>query len=483
MEKNQENQENHEIKITRTNKGKEQVILNSKYKFNLSNKRKDNTKKFKCTEYKTMNKCPSFIILNDKNEVLEYNGSHNHLEKRSDATKSLVKGEIKDRIDKSSDPYNENLKRAFDEICKKIGGIPPDYTTIKSQLSNYKRKKLPDDIKTFDEIPDESIYFKTENDENFMIFKNDDLLIFQSPFQAKLFSKYKDVFADGTFDSAPKPCYQIFITRTYVKKINGYYTTSFSLLRNKTQTAYETLLEEIKKNSNKYNNGIEASPKIFHCDFERAISNAVINIFPNANIKYCVFHYKNTLEKQLIKLCGNNILNNADICTHFNDIMNLPFINPEYIYDIYNKIKNECQEKRYDQFLEFLDYFKKNYLISYETNYWNYYDNIEHITNNASESYNKYLNNLFQNKKPNFFQLLLQLQKEEYKSFNDYDNRMKGNWGKIKQRKLIRTDEIKALVNYYKNMEILLGKKGSDRNDFVNLWLDCLRDLKIKIIN
>ena len=133
--------------------------------------------------------------------------------------------------------------------------------------------------------------------------------------------------------------------------------------------------------------------------------------------------------------------------------------------------------------MEFLDYFKKNYLISYETKYWNYYDNIEHITNNASESYNKYLNDLFQNRKPNFFQFLLQLQKEESKSFVDYDNKMKGIWGKIKRRKLIRTDEIKALVNYYKNMEILLGKKGSNKNDFVELWLDYLRDLNIKIIN
>ena len=187
-----------------------------------------------------------------------------------------------------------------------------------------------------------------------MIFKNNDLLIFQSPFQAKLFSKYKDVFADGTFDSAPKSCYQIFITRTYVKKINGYYTTSFSLLRNKTQTAYETLLEEIKKNSNKYNNGIEASPKIFHCDFERAISNAVVNIFPNANIKYCVWHFKKTLESQLSKSCGNNILKyNTDICAHFNKITNLPFINPEYIYDIYNKIKMRARKKDMINFWNF----------------------------------------------------------------------------------------------------------------------------------
>jgi len=60
--------------------------------------------------------------------------------------------------------------------------------------------------------------------------------------------------------------------------------------------------------------------------------------------------------------------------------------------------------------------------------------------------------------------------------------RMKGIWGKKKQKKLI-TDEIKAIVNYYKNMETLLRIKKSDRNDFVELWMKCLKDLNIKIIN
>jgi len=32
-----------------------------------------------------------------------------------------------------------------------------------------------------------------------MIFKNNNLIIFQSPFQAKLLSNYNDIFADGTF--------------------------------------------------------------------------------------------------------------------------------------------------------------------------------------------------------------------------------------------------------------------------------------------
>ncbi|KAG4104823.1 hypothetical protein H8356DRAFT_1357981 [Neocallimastix lanati (nom. inval.)] len=66
--------------------------------------------------------------------------------------------------------------------------------------------------------------------------------------------------------------------------------------------------------------------------------------------------------------------------------------------DIYSNIKSECQEHNYIQFLEFLkflEYFKKTYLISYETENWNYYDNIEYITNNVSETFNKYLKKLF----------------------------------------------------------------------------------------
>jgi len=84
---------NQEIGISKTNRGKEQIILNRKYKFNLSSKRKDNSKKKKnkCIEYKTLNKCPSFIILNNENQILEYDDSHNHLENKFETAKLIVK--------------------------------------------------------------------------------------------------------------------------------------------------------------------------------------------------------------------------------------------------------------------------------------------------------------------------------------------------------------------------------------------------------
>ena len=82
-----------------------------------------------------------------------------------------------------------------------------------------------------------------------------------------------------------------------------------------------------------------------------------------------------------------------DIFIYYKAITNFPFINPDYIIDII-KLKKYVMKKN-KNFLNFLDYFKNTYLLSYDVKNWNYYHNIEHLTNNASESFNNYLNNIF----------------------------------------------------------------------------------------
>ncbi|KAL6611477.1 hypothetical protein U3516DRAFT_782459 [Neocallimastix sp. 'constans'] len=308
-----------------------------------------------CTEYKTLNKCKSFIILIDNKEVLNYDSSHNHPGNEINAFKSLIKHKIKDEIKKS---------------------LIPD---IKSKL------------------PNESEYYKTIRGEYFMIFKNSNIIIFQSPFQAKLFMENKHIFADGTFLIAPTNSYQVFITRTYVTELN---------------------------------------------------------------------------------LKDHNILN-----TYYKEISNLSFINIEYIPDIFNKIKNAYKRYEYtcSQFLNFLDYFEKTFLNIYNIKYWNYYNNIDHITNNASESYNSYLKNLFV-KKPSFYKLIYTIQFEESKSYYDYHMRIKGIWRK-KSRISERVDDINILVEYYKNMEAELKIIGCSKNDIIENWFNCLVRLNNKIIN
>ncbi|KAG4095625.1 hypothetical protein H8356DRAFT_1347933 [Neocallimastix lanati (nom. inval.)] len=70
--------------------------------------------------------------------------SHNHLENKFEVAKSIISN--------SSIPFNVSLKRL---IC-------PRYNSIKSQVTRRRRRKqLPPNMTTFDEISNESKYYKT----------------------------------------------------------------------------------------------------------------------------------------------------------------------------------------------------------------------------------------------------------------------------------------------------------------------------------
>ena len=69
-----------QLEINETNKEKNQIIVKRKYKFNLQYIT-NNTTVIKCTKYKTVKKCKSYIILNDNNKVIKYENIHTHPEK------------------------------------------------------------------------------------------------------------------------------------------------------------------------------------------------------------------------------------------------------------------------------------------------------------------------------------------------------------------------------------------------------------------
>ena len=190
------------------------------------------------------------------------------------------------------------------------------------------------------------------------------MIIYQSPLRAKMHLKYSDnIFHEGTFYTAPKMSYQLFITRIYAEDINMFVTTSFSLLLDKQQSTYENCFNEIKNNILKYSANTTYNPNYIHVDFERAISNDIKIIFPNIKIRCCICHYKRNQEIHKKEICKKDIHSNNEIYILYKYITNFPFINSEYILDIYHKIFNETDN---NNFKEFLKYFKKTYLIRFE---------------------------------------------------------------------------------------------------------------------
>ncbi len=117
----------------------------------------------------------------------------------------------------------------------------------------------------------------------------------------------------------------MFITRNYVREINSFYTTSFSILKNKQESTYEILFREIKKNIRIINNNIPIHPKYFHWDFEKGISNAVLKIFPSVSMKYCIWHYKRSLEIHKKKICFNEVEENNELYIYYKAIIKFTF--------------------------------------------------------------------------------------------------------------------------------------------------------------
>ncbi|KAL6598142.1 hypothetical protein U3516DRAFT_516873, partial [Neocallimastix sp. 'constans'] len=83
-------------------------------------KKKDNSKVYKCTEYKTLNNYKSFINLKDNKEILKYENLHNYLEKEFKASISIVKRKIKEEIRKSSIPLGIKIEFIFKEVSQEL---------------------------------------------------------------------------------------------------------------------------------------------------------------------------------------------------------------------------------------------------------------------------------------------------------------------------------------------------------------------------
>ncbi|KAG4089357.1 hypothetical protein H8356DRAFT_1347138 [Neocallimastix lanati (nom. inval.)] len=73
-------------------------------------------------------------------------------------------------------------------------------------------------------------------------------------------------------------------------------------------------------------------PQKTNCIFNKGIFNK--------DIKYCIWYYTKALEFKQNKVKYNNIY------SYYKAISYLPFVNPEYIIDIYDKIR--CETKNND---------------------------------------------------------------------------------------------------------------------------------------
>lgn len=141
-----------QIKETISRRGKEMLIVDDIYSFNLAQKNKDNSKLYKCVEYKTSYKCKAYFKIKNK-EIISYENNHNHKDRELYTIKEELRKEIKNEINNSNDKFSIKLPRLFKSRPADKGIKGPSFNSIKSSLYKAISSFLPPYVDSFANIP------------------------------------------------------------------------------------------------------------------------------------------------------------------------------------------------------------------------------------------------------------------------------------------------------------------------------------------
>ena len=107
----------------------------------------------------------------------------------------------------------------------------------------------------------------------------------------------ENLFIDANFSVAPRPIYQCLVVMIFDKTLQIYVLILCVLMINKSQKKFRNAREWVFKISGRCIN-----PKTTPCDFDLALINVIRGIFPYAKINGCLFHWKQTIWRELISL-------------------------------------------------------------------------------------------------------------------------------------------------------------------------------------
>ena len=287
------------------------------------------------------------------------------------------------------------------------------FNSMKSTLTKRKRKtgpKLPKSLKDM-VIPNE--YQVNNQNEKYLIYNKDNkILVFSSPTQIKALSQATHWYADGTFRTAAKFFYQLYIIHAYIN--HHMIPCCFALMHRKSKTYYSHVFLALKKEAKILN--LKLEPKYVMTDFEPAAILTFKNVFPGIENKGCLFHFCQALMKYINNKCSlkTEFQKNIEIQKWFRTICALalcPLDKSEHLFS--NIMSTQPENPKLDKFMQ---YFVNNYYEGpiFECQMWNHFDTIGYPrTNNNLEGYNNKLSNHLAIAHPDIFKAISKFKEEE----------------------------------------------------------------------
>ena len=131
------------------------------------------------------------------------------------------------------------------------------------------------------------------------MFEHGRILVFASDNQLEyLAGMGKRWGVDGTFKTSPKEFKQIFTIHVF-NDTGRSIPCAFALIPDKKEVSYRLVLASIRFVAQKL--GLTVDPAVVMSDFEASIHSALLSEFPGVQLKFCLFHFHQSLIKKMKK--------------------------------------------------------------------------------------------------------------------------------------------------------------------------------------
>lgn len=392
------------------------ILCIDHHMFRLNYRRNDKSY-WKCT--RSRQGCNATAVTQSES-LISSKGNHNHVPSESNIRIKKIVEQVKDAV---KEDVMKPVKRAYEEA---IGALDmndeanlddlPSFSKYRSALYRSRAKALPKIPHTRAELNITEEWATTVDGRNFVVADDgldDRLLIFGTQQNLRYLCEAETVFMDGTFQISPEMFLQLYTL--HVMRMGTMVPLCFCLLHAKNSTTYRRMFQLIQTACRRY--GLEFQPSVFAIDFENSVITTISQLFPQARIRGCLFHFTRAIWRRVQSL-GLTTLYQEDqgINKLVRRSMSLPLVPTQHVDDVWieamNEVDNEIQGVS-----AFKDYITTTWVDStaarYPVEIWNQFDNLHGVrTTNHLESWHNKIKRSITRSHPNIFRVI-QIFKEQ----------------------------------------------------------------------
>ncbi|KAF0715361.1 MULE domain-containing protein, partial [Aphis craccivora] len=315
------------IEVITSNRGNIMLIYKN-FKFIHAYTSKDSITRWRCYE----KKCTAKIFTKTNYVLVKVEGSHAADHSAIDRfliDRQIINSACKRKAveDVSMRPKKIILREIGQSSCTTIS--VNDVDRVRKNMYESRRKILPANPTSIQSVHDSlrNMNILTKQGEPFLLLNDDskNVLIFSCAKNLNFLCDVQTIYMDGTFQYSARFFTQMFTIHGYK---NGHYVPLvFCLLHDKKTETYIYMLQKISELCD--NMGRLFLPTNITSDFEKAILNAVYEVWPGMNVVGCRFHLTQAWYRQIQSLgLITEYKNKCNIGMWLRHTFGLLFLNP-----------------------------------------------------------------------------------------------------------------------------------------------------------